>query len=37
MFDVCDRREVHTMFMLGDLRERDHSENIGVDGLVVLK
>jgi hypothetical protein len=31
------RGEVHTGFWLGNLRERDHFEHIGVDGRIILK
>jgi hypothetical protein len=30
-------REVHTMFYLGNLRERDHLENIGIGGRIILE
>ena len=29
--------KVHTGFWQGDLRERDHWENLGVDGRIILK
>jgi len=29
--------EVHTGFWWGNLRERDHLENPGVDGRIILK
>jgi hypothetical protein len=29
--------EVHTEFWLGNLRERDHFEDVGVDGRVIIK
>jgi hypothetical protein len=31
------RREVHTRFWRGDLTERHHSENLGIDGRIILK
>jgi len=31
------RREVHTRFWWGNLRERDHLEDPGVDGWKILK
>jgi hypothetical protein len=30
------RREVHTGFWWGDLRERDHLEGYGIDGKIIL-
>jgi len=33
---VGDRRG-HTGFYWGDLRERDHLEDLGVDGKIILK
>jgi hypothetical protein len=29
--------EVHTGFWLGDLKERHHLEDLGIDGRIVLK
>jgi hypothetical protein len=31
------RGEVHTGFFLGDLKERDHLEDLGVDERIILK
>jgi hypothetical protein len=28
---------VHTAFWRGDLRERDHLQDLGVDGRIILK
>jgi hypothetical protein len=35
--DVWGRGEVHTGFWWGNLRGRDHLENLGVDGRIILK
>jgi hypothetical protein len=40
MGGVCGkyrRQEVHTGFWWGDLRERDHLEDLGGDGWITLK
>jgi hypothetical protein len=34
---VWVRGEVHTEFWSGNLRERDHLKNPGVDGKIILK
>jgi hypothetical protein len=31
------RGDVHTELLLGKLRERDHLEDIGVEGRIILK
>ena len=31
------RRDLYTGFWLGNLRERDHWEDLGVDGRIILK
>jgi len=37
MWHVWGTGEVHTGFWWGDLRERDHLEDLSVDGRVILK
>jgi hypothetical protein len=37
MWHVWDIKKVHTGFWWGDLRERDHLEDLGVDGTRILK
>ena len=36
MWHVWGNGEVYTGFWWGDLRERDHVEEIGVDGRIIL-
>jgi len=37
MWDVRGRGMVHTGFWWGNLREKDHFEDLGVDGRIILK
>jgi hypothetical protein len=37
MWHVWGSGEVHTGFWWGDLRERDHLEDLGIDVKIVLK
>jgi hypothetical protein len=37
MENVRVRGEVHIGFWWGDLREGDHLEDLGVDGMIILK
>ena len=37
MWHVWGTGEVHTGFWWGDLRERDHMEDLSLDGRVILK
>jgi hypothetical protein len=37
MWHVWEREEVHTGFWWGDLVERDHLEDLDVDGRIILK
>jgi hypothetical protein len=37
MWHVWETREVHTRFWWGDLRERGHLEDLGLDGRIILK
>jgi len=34
---LVGRREVHTEFWLGNMKERAHLEDLGVDGRIILK
>jgi hypothetical protein len=29
---ICDRKEMHKMFCMENLKERDHFEDLGIDG-----
>jgi hypothetical protein len=37
MWHVWETGEVHTGFWCGKLRERDHMEFLGVDGMIIVK
>jgi len=37
MWHVWGRGKAHTGFWCGNLRERDHLENPGVDGRIILR
>jgi len=37
MWHVWGTGEVHTGFWWGDLRERDHMEDLSLDGRIILK
>ena len=37
MWHVWKTGEVHTEFWWEDLRKRDHLENLGVDGKIIIK
>jgi hypothetical protein len=37
MWHVWRRRETHTRFWWGNLRERDHFEDLDIDGRIILK
>ena len=37
MWRVWERGEVHTGFWRGNLRGKDHFEDIDVDGMIILK
>jgi hypothetical protein len=37
MWHVWGTGEVHTHLWWGDLRERKHLEDLGIDGMIILK
>ena len=37
MCHIWGRKEAHTRLWWGNLRERDHIENLGIDGRIMLK
>jgi hypothetical protein len=34
---MYEKREVYTGFWWGNLRERDHLEDLGIDGRIILE
>jgi hypothetical protein len=36
-YSMYGRREVYTGFWWGDLRKRDHFDDIGIEGIIILK
>ena len=34
---IWETGQMHTGFWWRDLKERDHSEDLGVDGMIILK
>jgi len=34
--DIWERAEICTGFWLGNLRERDHLEDLGIDGRIII-
>jgi len=37
MYHLWERGELHTGFWWGTLKERDHLEDLGLDGSIILK
>jgi len=37
MWNKWETGEVHTGFWWGDLTEGDHLEDLGIDGMIILK
>jgi hypothetical protein len=37
MWHTWQRREMHTMLLYGNVKERDHLENVGIGGRIILK
>ena len=37
MLNIRETGKVPTGFWLGNLRERDHMEHLGIDGNIILK
>jgi hypothetical protein len=36
MWHVWGRREMHAVFWWGNLKARDHSEDLGMDGRILM-
>jgi hypothetical protein len=34
---MCEKRDMNTQFWWGELRERNHLENLGIDGRIIAK
>jgi len=37
MWHVWETEEVHTEFWWGNLKEKDHFEDLGIDGRIILQ
>jgi hypothetical protein len=37
MWHIWQQREMHTVFLYKNVKERDHLENVGIDGRMILK
>jgi hypothetical protein len=37
MGHICGRRQIHSGFLWGNLKERDHLEDLGADWRIILK
>jgi len=37
MWHIWQHREMHAMFLYGNVKEREHLENVGIDGRMILR